>query len=66
VQCISLARLIKGMLFITSQFWWAAGSVLGAGLAIFIMVPGGLGWHWYLGLSTIPLFVSLSLFLVSE
>ncbi len=45
--------------------WWALGSILGAGLAVAVMVPGGLGWHWYLGLSTIPLFIAVSLFVVS-
>ncbi len=39
--------------------------MLGAGLAVAVMVPGGLGWHWYLGLSTIPLFIAVSLFVVS-
>lgn len=39
--------------------------MLGAGLAVGVMVPGGLGWHWYLGLSTIPLFLTLPTFLVS-
>ena len=47
------------------QVWWAIGSMLGAGLAVGVMVPGGLGWHWYLGLSTIPLFLVLFLFVVS-
>ena len=39
--------------------------MIGAGLAVGVMVPEGLGWHWYLGLSTIPLFLALPLFLVS-
>ncbi len=39
--------------------------MLGAGLAVAVMVPGGLGWHWYLGLSTIPLFIVVFLFVVS-
>ncbi len=47
------------------QMWWALGSMLGAALAVLVMVPGGLGWHWYLGLATIPLFLAISLFVVS-
>ncbi len=40
--------------------------MLGAALAVIVMVPGGLGWHWYLGLATIPLFIAIVLFFVSD
>lgn len=50
------------MLFATLQFWWAFGSMFGALLAFIVMRPGGLGWHWYLGLAAIPLALVLLFF----
>ena len=45
------------------QFWWAVGSMFGALLALGVM--NSLGWHWYLGIATIPLFLVLFIFPVS-
>ena len=51
------------MLFtILLQVWWAIGSMFGALLAYGVMRPGGLGWHWYLGLAAIPLALVLFFF----
>ena len=36
--------------------------MFGALLAYGVMHPGGLGWHWYLGLAAVPLAVVLPLF----
>ena len=36
--------------------------MFGALLAYGVMRPGGLGWHWYLGLAAIPLAVVLLFF----
>ena len=36
--------------------------MFGALLAYAVMRPGGLGWHWYLGLAAAPLTVVLLLF----
>ena len=44
------------------QVWWAIGSMFGALLAYGVMRPGGLGWHWYLGLAAIPLALVLFFF----
>ncbi|XP_064392353.1 synaptic vesicle 2-related protein-like isoform X2 [Halichondria panicea] len=57
-----LPKRFRGVCITLQEMWWALGSILGAGLAVAVMVPGGLGWHWYLGLSTIPLFIAVSLF----
>jgi MFS family permease len=40
-------------LFVSS--WWAIGTMFGAGLAVGVMGPDKLGWHWYLGLSASPM-----------
>ena len=45
-----------------SQIWWAIGSMFGALLAYGVMGPDKLGWHWYLGLAAIPLFLVLFFF----
>ena len=40
--------------------------MFGALLAYGVMRPGGLGWHWYLGLAAVPLAVVLLLFPVKD
>ena len=40
--------------------------MFGALLAYGVMRPGGLGWHWYLGLAALPLAVVLLLFPVKK
>ena len=42
--------------------WWAVGTMFSAALAVGIMHPDGLGWHWYLGLCAVPFAVSLLFF----
>ena len=42
--------------------WWTIGTMFGAALAVGVMRPGSLGWHWYLGLCAIPAFLSLFYF----
>ena len=42
------------------EIWWAIGSMFGALLALAVM--DSLGWHWYLGLATVPLLGVLFLF----
>ena len=48
------------------QIWWGIGSMFGALLAYGVMRPGGLGWHWYLGLAATPLAIVLLLFPVKQ
>ena len=40
--------------------------MFGALLAYGVMRPGGLGWHWYLGLAATPLAIVLLLFPVKQ
>lgn len=72
ITCIevNVKNLIKvlcmELVFIFTQVWWAFGSMFGAALAIGVMRPGGLGWHWYLGLAATPLALVWFLFPVSD
>lgn len=42
--------------------WWSFGAMLGAAVALGVLGKSELGWHWYLGLSVIPLALALFLF----
>jgi MFS family permease len=53
----------RGICLVLIEFWWAVGSMFGALLALGVM--NSLGWHWYLGIATIPLFLVLFIFPVS-
>jgi MFS family permease len=50
----------RGICLVLIEFWWAVGSMFGALLALGVM--NSLGWHWYLGIATIPLFLVLFIF----
>lgn len=52
----------RGVCIILLEVWWCLGGMLAALLALVVIVPGGLGWHWYLGLITIPQVLSLFIF----
>ena len=45
----------RGICIVLIEVWWSIGTMFGAVLAIGVMRDGGLGWHWYLGLATLPL-----------
>ena len=44
----------RGICAVLIEVWWSIGTMFGAVLAIGVMRDGGLGWHWYLGLITLP------------
>ena len=50
---------IRGFCTTCLGAWWAFGTTFGAVLALGVMRQDQLGWHWYLGLSAIPIAVSL-------
>lgn len=39
--------------------WWSVGSVLGVALALVTMGHYHMTWHWYLGLSTLPMAIAM-------
>jgi MFS family permease len=55
-----LPRKARGYCLVLIEFWWAIGSMFGALLALGVM--NSIGWHWYLGIATFPLFFVLFLF----
>ena len=58
-----LPRKTRAICILFVSGWWAVGTMFGAAIAVGVMRPGGLGWHWYLGLCATPLAVSLLYFL---
>lgn len=57
-----LPRKGRGICMVLLDVWWALGGMLGAALSIGVMREGGLGWHWLLGLSAIPLALVMFMF----
>ena len=51
----------RGICVVLAETWWSIGTMFGAVLAIGVM-RDGLGWHWYLGLATLPLVVCIFMF----
>ena len=52
----------RGICVVLNAIWWAIGTMFGAVLAIGVMRDGGLGWHWYLGLASLPLAACIFIF----
>jgi len=52
----------RGACLVLIELWWAVGTMLGVLLALAVLKGGGLNWHWYLLVSTIPLLLVLFLF----
>ena len=52
----------RGICVVLAETWWSVGTMFGAVLAIGVMRDGGLGWHWYLGLATLPLVACIFMF----
>ena len=44
----------RGICTVLVAVWWALGTMFGAVLGLLVLGEGGLGWHWFLGLVTIP------------
>lgn len=57
-----LPRKKRAICSIFVSGWWAVGTMFGAALAVGVMRPGSLGWHWYLGLCATPFAISLLFF----
>ena len=52
----------RGVLIALIEIWWAIGTMFGGVLSLVVLGDGGLGWHWLLGLATIPLILVLFMF----
>ena len=52
----------RGLCITVIRIWWSIGTMFGAVLALGVIGEGGLSWHWYLGLSSIPLGLVLLVF----
>ena len=53
---------VRGICIVLIEVWWSIGTMFGTVLAIGVMRDGGLGWHWYLGLITLPLVLCIFMF----
>lgn len=54
-----LPRKTRAVCSVVVSGWWAVGTMFGAGLAVGVMGQDKLGWHWYLGLSALPMAFAL-------
>lgn len=54
-----LPRRTRAVYTLAVSSWWAIGTMFGAGLAVGVMGPDNLGWHWYLGLSASPMVLAI-------
>ena len=50
-----LPKRTRALCTVGLSFWFATGCVFGAALAAGVMTSDNLGWHWYVGLSAIPM-----------
>ena len=50
-----LPKRTRALCTVSLAFWFATGCVFGAALAAGVMTSDSLGWHWYVGLSAIPI-----------
>lgn len=57
-----LPKRMRAVCTVFVSAWWGIGTMFGAALAVGVMRPGSLGWHWYLGLCAIPIGLSLFYF----
>lgn len=56
-----LPRKTRAVCTLFVSGWWAIGTMFGAALAVGVMGPDKLGWHWYLGLSASPMLIAIIL-----
>ena len=62
-----LPRRTRAICTICLAGWWAVGSMFGAALAVGVMGNDNYDWHWYIGLSGIPIaLVTLVAFIFPE